>query len=82
MWHGPETASRHRSASKLPPEALEFFRQQGKKGDEKAAESMTPAERRSRAQKAVAKSAAVRSKSAKAKNNGSKKGKVRPPRSY
>jgi hypothetical protein len=68
--------------TKLPPEALEFFKQQGKKGGEKAAESMTPAERRSRAQKAAAKSAAVRSKSAKAKNNRSKKDKVRPPRSY
>jgi hypothetical protein len=63
--------------TELPPEALEFFKQQGKRGGEKAAESMTAAERRNRAQKAAAKSAAVRSKRTHAKKNRSKKGKVR-----
>jgi hypothetical protein len=41
----------------LPPEALEFFRQQGKdhgaEGGRKAAENMTPEERSKRAKKAV-----------------------------
>ncbi len=38
---------------KLPPEALEFFRKQGKKGGKKAAATSTPAERSARAKKAA-----------------------------
>jgi hypothetical protein len=39
---------------KLPPEALEFFREHGSEGGKKAAASMTPAQRKARARKAAA----------------------------
>ena len=58
--------------AKLSPEALDFFKREGKKGGKKAAESMTAAERRERAQRAAAKSAAVRSKNASAKRKFTK----------
>ena len=41
-------------SKKLPSEVLEFFRKQGSKGGKKAAASMTPAERTTRARKAAA----------------------------
>ena len=51
---------------KLPPEVLEYFRQQGAKGGriggKKAAESMTPEQRSERARKAVAAREAKRKK--------------------
>lgn len=63
--------------AKLPPEALDFFKREGKKGGKRAAESMTAAERRERAQKAAAKSAAVRSKNASVKKKSTKNSKTR-----
>jgi hypothetical protein len=60
--------------AELPPEALEFFKKQGSRGGKKSAKGLTPAERTERAQKAAAKSAAVRSKKAAAKKRGTKKG--------
>ncbi len=58
-------------AKKLPPDVLEFFRQEGAKGGKiggkKSLETMTPAERQARARKAAAKSAEVRAQNAQAK---------------
>jgi hypothetical protein len=55
---------------KLPPEVIEYFKKQGKRGGkiggETAARNMTPEERTARAKKAAAASAAVRSSKAKA----------------
>ena len=54
--------------TKLPPEALEFFKRQGAKGGKIggtiSAKSLTKAERTERAKKAAAASAKVRSKKA------------------
>jgi hypothetical protein len=60
---------------KLPAEVLEYFRKQGQKGGKlggkaggkRSLETMTPEQRRARAQKAAAKSAEVRTKKAKKK---------------
>ena len=55
-----------RKQSKLPKEALEFFKQAGlkggAKGGKKAAANMTAEQRTARAKKAAAKSAEVRRK--------------------
>lgn len=40
--------------TKLPPEAIEYFRKQGSKGGKKAAALMTPEERTARAKNAAA----------------------------
>lgn len=48
---------------KLPEEALEFFRKQGRKGGRKLAASMTAEERSARARKAVAAREAKRAES-------------------
>ena len=53
--------------AKLPPDAREYFREQGQKGGRIAAESMTSKQRVERARKAAAASAEVRSKKAAAK---------------
>ncbi|HEX3685463.1 MAG TPA: hypothetical protein VHU83_23215 [Bryobacteraceae bacterium] len=53
--------------AKLPPEILEFFKKQGRKGGKTAAAMSTPEQRAERARKAAAKSAEVRSKKAAAK---------------
>lgn len=54
---------------KLPPDVLEFFREQGAKGGRiggpRALETMTPAERVARAKKASAAAVLARKKSAK-----------------
>jgi hypothetical protein len=56
-------------AKKLPPDVLEFFREQGAKGGRiggrRALETMTPAERVARAKKASAAAVVARKKSAK-----------------
>jgi hypothetical protein len=57
---------------KFPPEVLDFFRKQGRKGGKAAAETMTPEQRAERARKAAAKSAEVRSKKAAAKKKARK----------
>jgi hypothetical protein len=61
---GEETVKR----KKLPLEALEFFKQAGRRGGKiggkRSLETMTPEERTERAKKAAAKSAEVRKKKA------------------
>jgi hypothetical protein len=51
-------------AKRLPPDVLEYFRKQGKKGGliggRRSLETMTPAERTARAKKAAAASVVVR----------------------
>jgi hypothetical protein len=60
-------------AKKLPPDVLDYFRQQGKKGGsiggKTSAKNMTPAARLARAKKAGEASAAARKKKAKAKKS-------------
>jgi len=75
-----------RGKSKLPEDALEFFRRAGRKGGKvggrkggkiggkRSLETMTPAERTARAKKAAAASAKVRTAKAKAKRRAAKKG--------
>jgi uncharacterized protein YdaU (DUF1376 family) len=48
----------------LPPDVLNFFKKQGQKGGKAAAKKLTPKQRKERAQKAAAKSAEVRGKTA------------------
>jgi hypothetical protein len=61
----------------LSDEALEFFRKQGAKGGKiggkRALETMTPEERRARAQKASKKAADMRTKKAAAKKRARRK---------
>jgi hypothetical protein len=56
---------------RLPPDVLEYFRQQGAKGGRiggaRALETMTPAQRSARAKKASVAAAAVRTARAKAR---------------
>ena len=58
---------------KLPPDILRFFQEAGRKGGKiggkRRLETMTPAERTARAQKAAAKSAEVRRTKAKTKRS-------------
>jgi hypothetical protein len=65
------------ATKKLPPEVLQFFRDQGRKGGKlggkRSLETMTPEERTERARKAGAVSAAKkRAKKAKAKKTAKK----------
>jgi hypothetical protein len=57
-----------RMAKKLPPDVLDYFRKQGRKGGliggKRSLETMTPAARRARAKKAAAAAAAARTKRA------------------
>jgi len=61
----------------LPPEALEFFRNQGAKGGKLSGKArmakLTPEQRSEIARKAAARSAEVRSKNAAAKQKAAKK---------
>jgi hypothetical protein len=56
-------------AKKLPPDVLEYFRQQGKKGGSTSGKNMTAAARLERARKAGEASGVARKKKAKAKKS-------------